>query len=302
MIFFIYSILLLIVGCDNESVNNVDPGRSDSLNSSESFYSRFSEPSLLNESSSSVQNNSSFAKEIESSSSLMPQGCTESPCVLHKTPSSSSLTVICGEMIDGRDGQSYKTVTVGNMVTWMAENLKYAYLQPTLELDSSSWCYENLLTGCDAYGRLYLWSAMMDSAAIFSEKSRGCGYYTAEDEWQKCSNENVRGVCPEGWRLPTYNDYVELMSWRTLYSYDACKEGFFAFDELQLNMSGMNGGCLTTTSFWLLGEKDYAHGISDNYDIRSLKYSEGASIIDLYTAEKTQFHAVRCVRNFQMEK
>lgn len=51
---------------------------------------------------------------------------------------------------------------------WMAENLNYAYLQPTDSLDSSSFCYNDSLEYCEKYGRLYTWAAAVDSALLKS--------------------------------------------------------------------------------------------------------------------------------------
>lgn len=103
-------------------------------------------------------------------------------------------------MIDSRDNQTYKTVTIGTQ-TWMAENLNYAYNEGS----AKSYCYNDEESYCDIYGRLYLWSAAMDSAAIFSTNGAGCGY------GKECSpSGSVRGVCPEGWHLPNAKE------WRTL--------------------------------------------------------------------------------------
>jgi uncharacterized protein (TIGR02145 family) len=99
----------------------------------------------------------------------------------------------------------------------MAENLNYAYLQPTSTLDSSSWCYDNDPENCKKYGRLYLWSAAMDSAALFSDDGKKCGL---EREFQ-CGTElccemceimdrQIRGVCPAGWRLPSEEDWLSV--------------------------------------------------------------------------------------------
>ena len=79
-----------------------------------------------------------------------------------------------GKLKDDRDGQTYRTVKIGDQ-WWMAENLNYAYLQPTETLDSSSFCYDNDPENCKQYGRLYLFSAAMDSAGLFSSDAEGCG-------------------------------------------------------------------------------------------------------------------------------
>ncbi|MCQ2107759.1 MAG: fibrobacter succinogenes major paralogous domain-containing protein [Fibrobacter sp.] len=118
-----------------------------------------------------------------------------------------------GEFTDERDGQVYKTVTIGTQ-TWMAENLNYAYTgvkynYSSYTSDSTSWCYENKASNCDKYGRLYTWSAVMDSAAQFSVNAgTKCGY------GKTCTpNSPHRGICPEGWHVPTNEEYS------TLYTY-----------------------------------------------------------------------------------
>ena len=110
-----------------------------------------------------------------------------------------------GSMTDSRDGQVYRTVTIGSQ-TWMAENLNYRYTQGTAEQDSSSFCYKQDLDSCAKYGRYYLWSAAMDSAGIFSEDGLGCG-----DSVSCTPAERVRGVCPEGWHLPDVLDWKVLL-------------------------------------------------------------------------------------------
>lgn len=122
-----------------------------------------------------------------------------------------------GSLKDARDGQVYRTVTIGSQ-TWMAENLNYRYVGVKVKIsswtsDSSSWCYNNERKYCDSYGRLYTWSAVMDSAGLVDEANKvsntaggmGCGDGT------RCSpNDPHRGVCPEGWHVPTATEFETL--------------------------------------------------------------------------------------------
>ena len=110
-----------------------------------------------------------------------------------------------GTLTDDRDGQTYKTVKIGKQ-WWMAENLNYASLQPSDSLDSTSFCYNDSLKYCAKYGRLYFWSAAMDSAATWSENGKGCGYGVV------CTPTfPVRGVCPAGWHIPNRDELYELV-------------------------------------------------------------------------------------------
>lgn len=100
--------------------------------------------------------------------------------------------------IDARDKQIYKKVTIGTQ-TWMAENLNF-------ETDGSR-CYNDSAKYCAKYGRYYTWADAMDSAAVFSDNAKGCGYDV------ECTIKTpARGICPEGWHIPTGDE------WRALYS------------------------------------------------------------------------------------
>ena len=100
-------------------------------------------------------------------------------------------------MNDTRDGQTYKTVTIGTQ-TWMAQNLNYE--------TENSYCYLDIASNCTEYGRLYTWAAAMDSAGTWSTNGKGCGYN------KTCSPAYpVRGVCPEGWHLPTQAEWNALV-------------------------------------------------------------------------------------------
>ena len=137
-------------------------------------------------SSSSVDETKSSSSVTSVSSSSVPKGYVD--------PS----TVVTGTMTDTRDGQMYKTVKIGTQ-TWMAENLNYE--------TANSYCYNNADSNCTKYGRLYTWAAAMDSVGTWTANGKGCGLGST------CSPTNpVRGVCPEGWHLPTQTE------WNTLFT------------------------------------------------------------------------------------
>ncbi|WP_290722559.1 fibrobacter succinogenes major paralogous domain-containing protein [Fibrobacter sp. UBA2449] len=160
-------------------------------------------------SSSSVTPKSSDSETSVSSSSTKPSSSSveSSSSDGYVEPS----TVVAGTMTDERDGKTYKTVTIGTQ-TWMAENLNYAYIgipynYSGYTFDSTSWCYGDNPANCTKYGRLYTWAAAMDSVGTWSTNSKGCGYGTT------CSpTYPVRGICPEGWHLPTKAEFETLFT------------------------------------------------------------------------------------------
>ena len=106
-----------------------------------------------------------------------------------------------GTLKDDRDGQTYKTIVIGNQ-TWMAENLNYE-----IENSYKSICSITTAIHCTEYGKLYTWSAAMDSAGLFSTNGKGCGN-------KKTCNPSypVRGICPVGWHIPEIKEFESLLT------------------------------------------------------------------------------------------
>lgn len=316
-------ILLFLAGCGNESVNEAKPSPGGVSYSSSQEIDPFVESSgsaepvayssseiVLEESSSSLQvsssaEESSSSEDTEWSSSSMSQGCTGPACYLYSSSSSSSssIKVVYGEMTDERDGQVYKTVYVESIDrTWMIQNLNYAYLQPTAELDSSSWCQNDDPENCEKDGRLYIWSAAMDSAALFSEDGKDCGYgvrcgYPEPDTANFFWYWVVRGVCPEGWHLPNDDEWSEFVfaalgGYRSTMLAKRSNE-VDLFDSVQPDLSPLffdsNG---KTAEYWM-SEEDFE------------KY---ANIVvvggNVYQTERPKFvkNRVRCIQNYERDE
>ncbi|MCQ2063288.1 MAG: fibrobacter succinogenes major paralogous domain-containing protein [Fibrobacter sp.] len=98
-----------------------------------------------------------------------------------------------GELKDSRDGQVYKTVKIGDQV-WMAQNLNYADSVATPALKASSWCYDNDPEKCAVAGRLYTFAAAVDSLNM-----------------PKDSESPITGICPDGWHVPSFEEWTTLM-------------------------------------------------------------------------------------------
>ena len=170
---------------EENSSSSIASSSSSSRNDSLSSSVIASSSSEAKQSSSSEKTGKS-SSSVDDASSRFEFGCkteTEDNCEY-------------GELIDDRDGQTYKTVTIGTQ-TWMAENLNYEA--------ANSYCYKDNASNCTKYGRLYTWAAATDSAGVWGENGKGCGYA------KHCTTAYpVRGVCPEGWHLPTKNEWNTL--------------------------------------------------------------------------------------------
>ena len=184
------------------SLSSVTPQSSDgetsvsSSSSAKSSSSSSAKSSSSEKSSSSTKSSSSGAKS--SSSSVTPKSSSSKKVESSSSKVTEPAEVTTGTMTDSRDGQTYKTVTIGTQ-TWMAQNLNYE--------TANSYCYADNASYCSKYGRLYTWAAAMDSVGTWSANSKGCG------KGKACSpTYPVQGVCPSGWHLPTKAEFETLFT------------------------------------------------------------------------------------------
>lgn len=87
------------------------------------------------------------------------------------------------------DGNVYNTVQIGGQC-WMRENLRVGtQINGNTEMTNNSiiekYCYDDDPENCDAFGGMYQWDEVMN----YSEQ------------------EGSQGICPDGWHIPTDEDW-----------------------------------------------------------------------------------------------
>jgi len=227
--------------------------------------------------------------------------------------SSSSTNEAIGSVLDSRDMQSYRTVKIGSQ-TWMAENLNYK--------TENSFCYNDDISYCRTYGRLYTWAAAMDSAGEWSTNSKGCGYGS------NCSpTGTIRGVCPEGWHLPSEKEWNTLITtvgaggkhfteynasevlksktgwrWNRLYSESGNGSDAYSFTVLPAGRKQENGYDSegSYTFFW-----NSSISASDSTFARSMEFGyDNMSGLGVYvsTGSRGDAFSVRCIQDDEPEQ
>lgn len=269
-VFFSLLLGILFWGCSEENPSNV-------------FVNQSSEAS-----------SSSFFENYSSSANIPGLSSTETISFNNEISSSSWEPYSYGELVDNRDGHVYKTIKIGEQ-TWMAENLNYAYLQPTSTKDSSSECYNNVLDNCTKFGRLYLWSAAMDSAAIFSLDGKGCGKGSGSCKQQP--SKGVRGVCPENWHIPTGPDMSNYVNYAnsSIESQYSVKQ-FWIDGALQTDLTKDSIGKKHAI---LWGSVDlYGQKFNDN-NVKGIDLTSFNNVVKTDTYHRGEIHAIRCVKDDQ---
>ena len=158
------------------SSSSKTPESSSSKNATKSSSSNAKSSSSVPPSSSSAPQSSSSSDAPKSSATLYFYDCTEHNCI---TTEFLNPDISYGEFLDKRDDQVYRTIVISNHV-WTAQNMNYK-IESDENDEINSWCYDNEPENCKKFGRLYTWEA-------------------------------AKKVCPEGWHLPTEDEWQELIA------------------------------------------------------------------------------------------
>jgi uncharacterized protein (TIGR02145 family) len=189
---------------------------------------------------------------------------------------------------DPRDGRKYATVLVENH-WWMAENLNAGEqidhnVQQSDNGIIQKYCYNDDIAQCNEYGGLYSWNETMN--------------YTAGD---------LQGICPDGWHIPTDENWMELewaldffesdldyQDWRGMHGDFLQEKGGSGFEALMSGNVQWNGTFkdLDQYAYYWTSTEDNANTAL----IRELQKGE-TKIGRICCQNKTNGYSVRCVRD-----
>jgi len=173
---------------------------------------------------------------------------------------------------DTRDGQTYKTVKIGKQ-TWMAQNLNYK--------TDSSWCYNDSLSYCQKYGRLYSWNA--------AKMACPTGYHLPSlGEWDSLAQSVGGGQWKDYW-VGAGMMLKAKSGWKEYSGNESDDFGFSALPSGEY--SDGNFYDADDDGFWWTATE---HGNDDAYG-RCIYYVHASDDLSLCKETKSTGYSVRCV-------
>lgn len=243
-------VALTFSACGDDSSSSASSPEDDDVALSSSAKSSSDDDEEASSSSSKSKSSSSKAKAKSSESKAESSSSSENTTGSKYDAERKTLT-------DFRDGNVYKTAVMGEgdkAQVWMAENLNFVY--KVKDSEYGIFCNGDKPENCETFGRLYTWAAAMDSASVFGDDGKGCN-----EEGCKAKG-NVRGVCPEGWHLPSADEMNDLYAFALEASDDDSQKAVFSlmskdnwFYEDEVSLSGTDD-----FGFSLLGSGYFASG------------------------------------------
>ena len=287
---------------DSKSSSSVKTDDSSSSNKGKSSSS-VSSSSSEKQSSSSVGSSSSSVKQ--SSSSVASSSSEYVPFDHSQTLGSIGQEGVYKTFTDSRNGRSYYYMEFKGVnrqgdsatVTAMAENLNIGEMVAgdKDQADDSKverYCYDNDTINCDRYGGLYQWAEMMKLPSECNTKS--------------CADSikpNHQGICPDDWRLLTYDDFVVILNDNG--NNDGIKGvrstfGFGGYNTTGYSLVG--AGYNWNYGFKNIGEAVYWFYPEEDADSPATKASDsftGQSLNSFakYSTKKINGFSVRCVKS-----
>ena len=318
----------------SSSQKSADKGKSSS--SVEMSKSSSSEGKVASSSSKKDENSSSSVKKEDSSSSVVKTSSSSSSATPKSSSSedvkqsSSSVVASSSSVAEQSSSSSYDRTIAFNGSLWrkgayktfvdLRDNREYYYIEiagedtagkaATIKVMAENlnvgefvrgrkdqeddtkierYCYENDTTNCNKYGGLYQWAEMMQLPSR-------CNTESCADSIKP----NHQGICPDGWRLLTYNDlYIVIHSSNNKYGVEGIRAGRFGGSD-DSGYSLIGAGYLWDHVSSNVGETTYWYYPAESSDdgdlfVYASAQSRSSTGNPKYKVYKTHGFSVRCV-------
>ena len=303
-----------------ESSSSAKPASSEDKQSSSSAKEENSSSSVVTSSSSATSKSSCSEEVKQSSSSVVASSSSVTSSETVKSSSSkqnpwgtdvdwqpfnlADYGDLYAEFTDPRNNRTYKYLTFNGenlngekaSIKVMVENLNIGEMVDGSadQKDDSKverYCYDNDTLICHYYGGLYQWAEMMQLPSECNTKS--------------CADlikPNHQGICPDGWRLLTYDDfYVVLNSNGNDEGIEGLRStfGFGGYNSTGYSLVGAGYTWnykfknLTTATYWFYPEESEDVNYPENGAASST--SDNATTVRKGFYLKTHGFSVRCV-------
>lgn len=294
----LFAIALCLTACGGDS--------STSVNDDESSSSSIIPDSVPGSASSSSKTDSGTSAGMTSSSEYVPFDHSKTHANASKVGKDAYK-----QFTDPRNGRNYYYIKIigkdylgdKDSVTIMAENLNIGEMVQGKDDQKDDtkierYCYNNDTTKCDEYGGLYQWAEMMQLPSR-------CNAESCADLIQI----NHQGICPDGWRLMTYDDFY--IAWHAETNEYGIKGTRSAYGFGGNNYSGLSltgAGYRTKKGGFESIRKSVSWFYPEEYENEEYKikkegnaYAGGASALNDYAPNRDEFsekilgNSVRCV-------
>jgi len=181
---------------------------------------------------------------------------------------------------DGADEKPYETVIIGEQ-EWMARNLIY-------KTGFLGRCYGDLESNCNILGGLYTWAEAMGLDSTNNNKSP-----------EIAIQEPFQGICPNGWHLPSYEEWMELLDYVGSKEGSKLKttNGWERNGTNEYGFSAISAGCHYEGEFQRKGKCGAWWSISEatSKTIKSIQICDDDA--DLISFLKASWASIRCVKD-----
>ena len=177
-------------------------------------------------------------------------------------------SILNDSLLIDKDGNKYKIKKFNDNNLWMTDNLKLN--------TAGSYCYGNLQSNCEQYGRLYTWESAKKGCALLGE----------------------------GWRLPTNDEWKQLAAYVSGFPKDSLETRKKAYSALLTGGNSgfdavLGGGRENNGEFRRLDAHGFYWTATESHTNTAWFSNFGKGSQSLYyqiAGEKPEAFAVRCVK------